>query len=120
MSYTKRSLSMALMSAELYDALLEAGTSEAKARRAAEAVASHDQRFASLEGKIETVQAHLEGKIETVQAHLEGKIETVQAHLDGKIDTLRAQLTGEMAWVKWMLGTNLVVTLGVLWKILKP
>jgi phage shock protein A len=100
---------MPLMSAELYDALLEAGTSEATARKAAEAVASHDQRFASLESKLDTRFASLEGKFDTRLASVEGKIETV-----------RAQLTGEMAWVKWMLGTNLVVTLGVLWKILKP
>lgn len=78
---------MPLMSGDLYDALLEAGASEAKARKAAEAVANYDQRFSSLEGKIET---------------------------------LRAQLLVEMAWIKWMIGTNLVFTLGVLWKVFKP
>jgi hypothetical protein len=77
---------MALMSSELYDALLEAGASEAKARKAAEAVAANEQRFAVLEGKI---------------------------------DTLRAELKGEMAWVKWMVGTNIVLTLGVLWRLVK-
>jgi hypothetical protein len=77
---------MALMSSELYDALLEAGASEAKARKAAEAVAAYDNRFMILEGKI---------------------------------DTLRAEVKGEMAWTRWLMGTNIVLTLGVLWRLLK-
>ncbi len=67
-------------------ALKEAGVSEEKARKAAEAVANYDTRFATL---------------------------------DGKVETLRAELKGEMAWVKWMLGTNIILTLGVLWRLLK-
>ena len=77
---------MALMSSELYDALLEAGASEAKARKAAEAVAAYDNRFTILEGKI---------------------------------DTLRAEVKGEMAWTRWLMGTNIMLTLGVLWRLLK-
>jgi hypothetical protein len=77
---------MALMSSERYDALLEAGASEAKARKAAEAVAAYDNRFTILEGKI---------------------------------DTLRAEVKGEMAWTRWLMGTNIVLTLGVLWRLLK-
>ena len=77
---------MALMSSELYDALLEAGASEAKARKAAETVAAYDNRFTILEGKI---------------------------------DTLRAEVKGEMAWTRWLMGTNIVLTLGVLWRLLK-
>ena len=77
---------MPAMLSELYDALKEAGVSEEKARKAAEAVASYDTRFATL---------------------------------DGKVETLRAELKGEMAWVKWMLGTEIVLTLGVLWRLLK-
>lgn len=66
---------MPLMSSELYDALLEAGASEEKARKAAESVAGFENRFASLEGKI----------------------------------TL----------LTWMVSTNVVLTLGVLWKLLR-
>jgi len=66
---------MALMSSELYDALIEAGASEEKARKAAEAVAAYDTRFATL---------------------------------DRKLDVLT-----------WMVGFNLMFTLGVLWRLLK-
>lgn len=42
-----------LMLAEVYDALLEAGASEEKARKAAEAVAAYDNRLAAIERKLE-------------------------------------------------------------------
>jgi hypothetical protein len=77
---------MPTMLSELYDALKDAGATEEHARKAAEAVAAHEQRFAILEGKI---------------------------------DTLRAEVKGEMAWTRWLLGTNIVLTLGVLWRLLK-
>ena len=74
---------MATMISEVYDALLEAGASEEKARKAAEAVAAYDQRFAGLE-------------------------------------TRMVELGGRVALVQWMVGTNIVLTLGGLWKLLKP
>lgn len=40
---------MPLMSSELYDALIEAGASDEKARKAAEAVAAYEARFARIE-----------------------------------------------------------------------
>ena len=46
---------MPLMSSELYDALLEAGASEEKARKAAEAVAAYESRFAALERKLDVL-----------------------------------------------------------------
>ncbi len=74
---------MATMISEVYDGLLEAGASEEKARKAAEAVAADDQRFAALETRV-------------------------------------VELGGRVALVQWMVGTNIVLTLGVLWKLLKP
>jgi hypothetical protein len=41
-----------LMVSEVYDALIEAGASEAKARAAAEAVAAHEHRFAKIENQL--------------------------------------------------------------------
>ena len=45
-----------LMVSEVYDALVEAGASEAKARAAAEAVAAHEHRFAKIEGDLSVVK----------------------------------------------------------------
>jgi hypothetical protein len=65
---------MTTMVTEVYDALRDAGASEEKSRKAAEAIANYDNRLAA-------------------------------------IDTRLTVLT-------WMIGTNLVVTLGVLWRLL--
>ena len=73
---------MPTMISEVYDALLEAGASEDKARKAAEAVAAYDQRFAGIETRL-------------------------------------VELSGRVSLIQWMLGTNIVLTLGVLWKLIK-
>jgi 3'-phosphoadenosine 5'-phosphosulfate sulfotransferase len=44
------------MIAEIYDALLSAGSEEGKARKAAEAVAAYESRFGGVELKIETLR----------------------------------------------------------------
>ncbi len=47
---------MTTMIAEIYDALLSAGSEEGKARKAAEAVAAYESRFGGVELKIETLR----------------------------------------------------------------
>jgi len=44
---------------EIYDAFLAAGTPEDKARKAAETLANHDDRFARLDGAVVKVQSEL-------------------------------------------------------------
>ena len=43
---------MSTMISEVYDALKEAGASEEKARKAAEAIASTENRFSRIEGEL--------------------------------------------------------------------
>lgn len=43
---------MPVMSGEVYDALTEAGASQDKARKAAEAVAGYENRFSTIEGRL--------------------------------------------------------------------
>lgn len=50
---------MTTMIAEVYDALVEAGASDEKARKAAEAIAGYETRFAGLEMRLE----RMDGKI---------------------------------------------------------
>ena len=47
---------MPLMLSELYDALLDAGASEEKARKAAEAIASYENRFSRIESDLAVVK----------------------------------------------------------------
>jgi hypothetical protein len=47
---------MPLMLSKLYDALIEAGASDVKAREAAEEAAAYEQRFATIERQLEEVK----------------------------------------------------------------
>lgn len=51
------------MIAEVYDAFIEAGASEDKARKAAEAIASYDDRFA----RIDVALTRIEGRLRFMQ-----------------------------------------------------
>ena len=46
---------MTTLITEVYDALLDAGASEPKARKAAEAIAAYEARFAGIELKLEQI-----------------------------------------------------------------
>lgn len=50
---------MPVMSGEVYDALTEAGASQDKARKAAEAVAGYENRFAGIEGRLTRIDGEL-------------------------------------------------------------
>jgi len=50
---------MTTMIAEIYDAFKEANVSDATARKAAEAVAAYEARFAGLELKLEQISGRL-------------------------------------------------------------
>lgn len=54
---------MATMISEVYDALLDAGASEEKARRAAETLASYDSEFHRIDMRLERI----EGRIRLLQ-----------------------------------------------------
>ena len=59
---------MTTMIAEVYDALLEAGASDGKARRAAEALAGYEDRFNRLESKIDKSEASVKADIAAVRS----------------------------------------------------
>jgi phage shock protein A len=50
---------MTTMIAEVYDALLAAGSPEDKARKAAEAIASYENRFAAIDQRFAKVEGDL-------------------------------------------------------------
>jgi hypothetical protein len=57
---------MTTMIAEVYDALIEAGASEEKARAAAEAIAGYDDRF----NRIDVALAELKGSLRVFGWHI--------------------------------------------------
>lgn len=58
---------MTTMITEVYDALIDGGTSEPKARAAAEALASYDDRFSSIERRLTLLTWQI-GTLVAVQA----------------------------------------------------
>ncbi len=84
---------MTTMIAEVYDALMAAGSPEDKARKAAEAVAGYENRFSA-------VDQHL--------AKMEGEFNQRFARIEGKIKLLT-----------WMVGFNLAATVGVFFMLLR-
>jgi hypothetical protein len=80
---------MALLVAELYDALLDAQVDEAKARKAAEAVANYETRFGSIDGRM---------------IALEGRMAVV----DAKVSALDSKVT----WIGSTLIALMLLTLG--------
>ncbi len=50
---------MTTMIAEVYDALLAAGSPEDKARKAAEAIAGYENRFAAIEQRLAKIEGDL-------------------------------------------------------------
>ncbi len=82
---------MSTMISEVYDALLAAGAPEDKARKAAETLASYDDRFTKIERDISKIESD--------------------------IATLRTETRGEFNLVRWMIGFNLAMTVAILWKV---
>ena len=81
---------VAVMVVELYEALKEAGASDAKAQAAARVIADYDGRFDTLETKVDTLQV--------------------------KIDTGLAEVRAQITMPKWMNG---IVIAGVAALIIK-
>ena len=81
------------MIAEVYDALVAAGSPEEKARKAAEAVAGYENRFATLDQRL--------------------------IKMDGDISQRFAKVDGEIRLLSWMIGFNLAASIGIIFMLLR-
>ena len=107
---------MTTMISELYEALVDAGATEAKAREAAVVLSAEDlhskdniaevkEDLASdiagldekLSGKITELDQRLSGTITELDQRLSGKITELDQRLSGKITELDQKLSGEIA-----------------------
>jgi predicted RNase H-like nuclease (RuvC/YqgF family) len=96
---------MTTMIAELYDALIAAGSPEDKARKAAEAMAgyeAYEQRLVRIEadiGELKRDVAELKldvGELRRAVSNVEQRLPGVEQRLSG--------LVGDVLLLKWMLG----------------
>src|SRR5207249_3303287 len=101
---------------ELYDALIEAGASEEKARAASRAIADMQGHFANIEKNI----SRLDQKVDQRISELDQKVDRRISELDQKISELRSyvnqrftQVEGILQLHKWMLGTMLAFIIAI-------
>ena len=95
---------MTTMIAEVYDALLAAGSPEDKARKAAEAVAGYENRFFTVDQRLARIESDLNQRF---------------AKLEGDLNQRFAKVEGDIKLPSWMIGFNLAATLGILLMLLR-
>ena len=101
---------MTTMISELYEALVDAGASESKAKEAAEALSAENL---SSKDHIADVKQELASDIAGLDQKLSGKITELDQRLSGKI----TELDKKMAVMQWMLGATLAGVVSILVKI---
>ena len=117
---------MTTMISELYEALIDAGATEEKAREAAVALACMDAGGRAASGTkagtaenlnskdtIAEVKAELAGDIAELDQKLSARITALDEKLSGKI----AELDKNMAVLKWMMGATLTGVAAIIVKI---
>ena len=98
---------MTTMISELYEALVDAGATEEKAREAAVALSAENLNS---KDTIAEVKAELAGDIAGLDEKLSGRITALDEKLSGKI----AALDRKMPVIQWMLGTTLAGVAAIL------
>jgi predicted nucleic acid-binding Zn-ribbon protein len=115
---------------ELYDALIEAGASEGKARAASRAIADMEGHFADIRNDTSRVEhkvsefrsdvdrkmSELRSDLEHRMSNLEHKISEVQSDLNRKIAELRTYVEGMFRLHNWMLATILAFVVALFFK----
>ena len=113
---------MTTMIAELYEALVDAGASEGKAKEAARVLSTENlatkrdiaELDTKLSGQIAELDQRLSGQITELDQRLSGQITELDQRLSGQIVKLDEKLSPkivklerDMAVMKWMLGAAL-------------
>ena len=124
---------MTTMISELYEALVDAGATEEKAREAAVALACMDAGGRAASGTKAGTAENLNSKdtIAEVKAELAGDIAELDQKLSGKITALDEKLSGEIAEtrqdihklqldvavLRWMMGATLTGVAAIIVKL---
>ena len=97
---------------ELYDALIEAGASEAKARAASRAIADMEGNFGTIRNDI----SRFDEKIRSDISRLDNKIEQKVSELRSYVDQRFTHIEGTQRLHSWMLGTMLAFIIALFFK----
>ena len=108
---------MTTMISELYEALINAGATEEKAREAAVALSAENLNS---KDTIAEVKAELAGDIAELDQKLSGKITELDQRLSGEIAGVKkdlAELDKKMAVMQWMMGATLTGVAAIIVKL---
>ena len=123
---------MTTMISELYEALINAGATEEKAREAAVALSAENLNSKDnvaevkedLAGDIAGLDEKLSGRITALDEKLSGRITALDEKLSGKIAELDQRLSGKiaeldkkMAVMQWMMGATLTGVAAIIVKL---
>ncbi len=113
---------MGIMVSEVYEALIDAGASEAKAKAAAEAIPVSEQLttktdLAGVKADLAEAKAELKAEIGEVKAELKAEIGEVKAELNAEIGEVRTQIAALEAKV-WRAGVAIAALAVLLNKFL--
>ena len=102
---------MTTMIAELYEALVDAGASEGKAKEAAQVLSTENLATKSditeLDTKLSGQTAELDQRLSSQIAKLDQRLSGQIAKLDQKLSPKVVKLERDMAVMKWMLGATM-------------
>ena len=98
---------------ELYDALIEAGASEEKARAASRAIADMEGHFAKIESDISRFDQKVEREISRLDQKIEMQVSELRSHVDQRFTNVE----GSLRLHNWMLGTILGFIVAVFFKV---
>ncbi len=116
---------------ELYDALIEAGATEKKARAASRAVADMERHFANIEKDILSLRSHVDQSLTNLRSHVDQSLTSLRSHVDQSLTSLRSYVDQRFTAVdqrfttveatlrlhNWMLGTILAFLVAVFFKV---
>ena len=109
---------MTTMIAEVYDALLAAGSPEDKARKAAEAIAAYENRFTAIDQRLIKVDGDLNERFAKLDGDLNHRFGEVNQRF-GEVNQRFAKVDGEIRLLSWMIGFNLAGTVGIIFMLLR-
>ena len=98
---------------ELYDALIEAGASQEKARAASRAVADMEGHFAKIEKGLSELRSDVGHQILAFRSHVDHEISALRSDMNQGFTDIR----GTLRLHNWMLGTGLALLIAVFFKV---
>jgi chromosome segregation ATPase len=116
---------------ELYDALIEAGVSEEKARAASRAVADMDTHFGNIEREISglrqqmsELRSYVDQRFTEIRSYADQQLTEIRSYTDQRLTEIRSytdqqftEIRGILQLHNWMLGTILAFIVAVFFKV---